>query len=1146
MEYKHSFVRGGIGVLSALLCVLMLIGVLPSATAEQTLPSIDYGIAGRESNTEYSPSELYSFLFGSSPTEAEADYLDTTSMTFRYNALIPGSAVSTDYDAEAGTLAIQIRPYTYTAANGVTVTWMPTVATVDGNALALTERDGVFSVLLEDVFYSEDFEMQVEYAWSTEIPSEVIAALRTSAYQKGAEALILQNAYEEKLSVYNRALAEYTAWTAYAVQKDLYDEYIEKLVAYQAAKEAYETYTKEYAQYLIDRDVYNEWVAYDQAMEAYTEQYRDQYEAYMNYVKAFNTAKGKLAVMDSLFVADSNNWIMYASIMGNTVDTVLKHKAELVDYLQCSEEDVDLAGSATEALRVLLKEYNSIRKKEYASDYEAYRAQYAYYTVHYEDLKLHFTDLYRTLNALFQNDFVERVLQSEGKREHYLQFVGQLYVISTCLDENGTRKSDWTIGGKQLTEVVEAVHLIADGDWDPRTFAFPGKVAELEEAPPTAPTSVRPTRKPEEPDEVSPPGKRPATVENPDKNGIPVKREEHPGEAPAAPALDALTKRLIGEVADGTLKEYTGATDAVTVELTETLTRTVSIRNRKTVNFYNYDGTLLYSTAVDFDSPVSYTPPVRENTAEYSYRFLGWMTLDGKEADLHSVKTDLDLYTAYESTKRLYSVTWRIAGADRDGDGKDDEYTFLWSYGLLPTPDPTVPISPYETAYYRYEFGGWDREIVPVTENVTYTGSMKKIPREFVIKWVLREGAETVEETWAYGTTPAYSGDVSMPPDSRSYIFVGWDRLIVPATGDATYTAVYEKTAFAHSSTGKTLEITHGEDSMTVHAGAISAVEFRHAVHMAAEWGIALVIEWDSGYRVTLDAADVQSFDSLGCTRVMLEGEMTDGVGIYRLSFCNNLWTVIENDALCYTLHLPYVREGERETAFFRETESGWERIEERRVEGCGVIGIKATDAYTVSVPQHELCNTLILNRKTAVGERVSLRLSCAIGYAVTGARVLTADGTEVPMEDLSFIMPASAVTVELTVEKLQYRVTFVVEGTVVGSSTYFYGDEIVLPASPTKADSDEYAYTFLGWGDVPAIASGSVYDLTFEAIFRETVKDVDYDTGNNNNLLAEVIIPCVLGGILVIAAGVTAFLVWRKRAAQKMPRAAKRRFLHW
>ena len=130
--------------------------------------------------------------------------------------------------------------------------------------------------------------------------------------------------------------------------------------------------------------------------------------------------------MDSLFVADSHGWKMYSSIMGSTVESVIKHKDELIEYLQCSEEDVDLAGSATEELRVLLGNYNAIRTATYASEYEKFEARYAYYTEHYHDLKLHFTDLYRTLNALFQNDFVERVLHTEGKREHYLQFVGQL------------------------------------------------------------------------------------------------------------------------------------------------------------------------------------------------------------------------------------------------------------------------------------------------------------------------------------------------------------------------------------------------------------------------------------------------------------------------------------------------------------------------------------------------------------------------------------------------------------------------------------------------------------------------------------------------------------------------------------------------
>lgn len=1132
---KHRWIRICLGALSVLLCACCLLGVVLAATAKGTLPSLRYGILGRESNTEYSAVELYEYLFGTAPTDAEAAYLNTTKISFSYNSLIPTSLISTDYQAEEGTLSIRIRPYVYEAENGTTVTWTPVSATVDGNTLAMAEEDGVYFGKLEDIFYSEDFEMKVDYAWSTEIPETVVQELRTSAYQKGVEALAVQSAYDAELAAYNTALSEYNAWMRYVEKKAQYDAYIVKLNEFLAAKDAYDNYVKDYDQYLIDVDVYNQWLAYDDAVFAFNSAYQAQHLAYQNYLKKFDNAKGKLELMSSLFRSDSHGWQMYASIMGDTVASVVKHKDELIDYLQCSEEDVDLAGSATEKLRVLLGGYYNVIVAEYPSDHEKYAARYAYYLKNYDALKLNFTDLYRTLNALFQNDFVERVLETEGKREHYLQFVGQLYIIATAFDEHGTRDPNWKISHKKLTEVVEEIHLVPDGDWNPRNTAFPEKVAPPSNAGrPIPPTSSRPTKLPEEPEAVPHYGKRPETVPNPDKSGIPVKREEHPGTAPEAPVFDVLTSDLMREIRKGILTEYKGEISPVTLNFTSTVERMVSINNLKTVNFYNYDGALLHTETVPYGSAVSYQPPKRENTPAYTYRYLGWLTLMDEKPDLSSIKEDLDLYAAYEVTKCYYTVTWRLEGEDRNGDGLDDEYESLWGYGDLPIPGTEVPISSYDTMYYHYDFSGWAPEVVPVTGNVTYIGSMVRSPRKFPIKWVVCNGAESIEQYWEYSTTPTFDGNVEILPDDYRYTFIDWDRPIGPVTGAMTYTAVYDKVPLAMDGAQNVLHVTHGEDAIRIDLNEDNAINIYQVALLAAQQEKALVLSLANGFVITIDAAQVPSFTALGCKHIAMMAEQNGEDTVWKVGLYNDRWYEIDNKELKYTLQLPYVKQETQETAFMLQGADGWTRISGKYLETSGVTRVKSTHAYDVIASQNEFCNTMILNRKMVAGERVSLQLVCMPGYTVNGARVVAEDGTEILVEDLSFIMPASTVTIDLVVERLEYKVTFLVEGAVWSEATYYYGDEILLPEVPTLPETDQHAYTFIGWGDVPAIAAGDVYELTFEASFVETKKDIDYDTGHNNNILAEVIIPCVLAGIVVLAAGITVLIILRKRAKRK------------
>ena len=54
-------------------------------------------------------------------------------------------------------------------------------------------------------------------------------------------------------------------------------------------------------------------------------------------------------------------------------------------------------------------------------------------------------------------------------------------------------------------------------------------------------------------------------------------------------------------------------------------------------------------------------------------------------------------------------------------------------------------------------------------------------------------GDVTKEAVWYYGATPSYGGTPYKSPDeSNSYVFKGWDKEIVPVTGDVTYTALFD------------------------------------------------------------------------------------------------------------------------------------------------------------------------------------------------------------------------------------------------------------------------------------------------------------------------------------------------------------------
>ena len=66
-----------------------------------------------------------------------------------------------------------------------------------------------------------------------------------------------------------------------------------------------------------------------------------------------------------------------------------------------------------------------------------------------------------------------------------------------------------------------------------------------------------------------------------------------------------------------------------------------------------------------------------------------------------------------------------------------------------------------------------------------------------------------------------------------------------------------------------------------------------------------------------------------------------------------------------------------------------------------------------------------------------------------------------------------------------EYTVKFENEGEVVSEKTYHYGDEITVPANPTKASDVEYIYDFRAWSpDVSEVCYG---DATYTATYRRT-----------------------------------------------------------
>lgn len=1137
--------------LSFLLCAVMLCGaVLPVVAEEAEIPSLDYSNPNLSNNTSLSAYDLYLLLLDRVPTEGETMYWQGSDFSLTYSDAIPEGNINTEYSNETEILDVAVTPYVYTAANGATVSWIPQsidLEMVDGTwkQYPLTKQNGVYVVQIGGCVYSGDFDVKVLYTCEIAIARSVIEKLLTEAYDAGNTAWGLMREYEAKKQAYDTFIDEQTFYEQYIQQKADYENYIAEKAVYDKLLEAYLAYDAENKAYLAIMDAEQQWVNYYKQAEDYKNN-QEPYGAYLTYYKEYKAAVDKLAMFESIYKAESRGWSMYADIMGSAVTEVLSRQNELVAG-GCNEADINLAGQATRNLRVLLKGYNDLRNAKYSSEYEKYKALYQYYTTHYDALKQNFCDLYKTLRGLYTNTVVSNYIALKEKSIHYRQLVGHLFVISRALDQDSYLNDEWEIDGRPLNGVIESIHYFPDGDWNPKNTTFPAKevayVEKVEE--PVLPTVKRPDVLPDAPPTPVPnPGEAPTPVEKPQDTPptkpVPVGPEPQSPE----PGFSEAVKVLYKEVRDGKfadLKNYY-IPETVTLTLTkEVQPEPISIQNLKTVRFYDAYGNVYYQERINYGSTIDLIAgPQKAETAAATYKFNRWIYADGSPLDSNryiTVTQNISLYPEYSETKRMYTVTLIVK---RDGEEVQSK-TITRYYG--DTFDSKFVSIPPANDAYSYQFSGWYNEDgvllseSVVTGDATYVGYVQQVPKKFNVTWVVNENDVSITEQWEYNQKPEVPQSLNLyvPSPTHLYTFLGWDKTISRVTRDVTYTARYEKTPLAVGGSNTALDVLHSDTEITVLATEQS-VSVKQAAILALAEGKTLTVCWDGLLSVSLSGEELQKYVDMSASPMLTLQVSRDGdIEVYNLRY--SVSDSAEAELPSADIQFVYTNTNGKETLFEMQTQEGWVRLEKGQVCAAGDITVRRQYGYSITYTLDEKCDVRQdkVIKQALVGELVSINLNCNYGYKVVGATILTANGETIEVIGTSFQMPASAATVTLKVEQIVYRITFMVDGVAWRVDEYHAGDEIVLPPTPTKAAEEGYIYTFIGWGNVPALAMGENEDLVFEASFSKAQVLSDYDTGNNNNVVFGIILPCVGAAVALLIIFLILNRIVRKRGGWKV-----------
>ena len=213
-----------------------------------------------------------------------------------------------------------------------------------------------------------------------------------------------------------------------------------------------------------------------------------------------------------------------------------------------------------------------------------------------------------------------------------------------------------------------------------------------------------------------------------------------------------------------------------------------------TITWKNYNGDVLDEDQVLYGETPEYTgdTPVKEGNAQYTYTFDSW------KPAIEAVSGDAAYTAVFSQKTNTYTVTWL------NDDGKELK-TEEVPYGQTPEYGLDAP-SKEADAQYTYTFKGWDKEIAPVTGDVTYTAEYDKTLNKYTVKWVNYDGEELeTDEDVEYGTTPSYDGETPerQSTEQYSYTFTGWNPSVKDVTGNVTYKAVFDEDVRSYTVTWK-------------------------------------------------------------------------------------------------------------------------------------------------------------------------------------------------------------------------------------------------------------------------------------------------------------------------------------------------------
>ena len=450
------------------------------------------------------------------------------------------------------------------------------------------------------------------------------------------------------------------------------------------------------------------------------------------------------------------------------------------------------------------------------------------------------------------------------------------------------------------------------------------------------------------------------------------------------------------------------------------------------------------------------------------YKFKSWNTVaDGSGTDYAdkatvSLTENTTLYAQWEIQK--FTVTWKnwdgsVLKTDQVDYGTTPKYT-----GENPTKEGD--------AQYTYTFnGGWMPEITAVTGNAEYTAQFTETPKEYTITFDTDGGSTIGSITQGYGTAIIKPAD----PTKTGHTFAGWDKDIPTTMPAENMTIKAQWTVNQYTVTWKNWDGTVLKTDQVKYG---ETPEYN---------GDTPTKKGDAQYTYTFSGWDPQIDENTMVTEdVTYTAQFTETVNEYTVTWKNYDGMVLETDENVEYGTMPEYN-GEEPTkdgdAQYTYTFKGW------APEITAVTGNKEYTAvfeqtvneYTVTWKNWD--GTVLQSGKVKYGTKPTY----------DGKNPTKTGDAQYTYTFKGWTPAVAAVTGDAEYKAVfehtvnEYTITWKNGDDVLQSGKVKYGEiPAYTGADPTKEQTDDKTYTFIGWSPDVKEVNG---DATYTAKFSETAR---------------------------------------------------------